>query len=234
VRRLLVPYARRITEANLFARAVLRRDSDLVLPPRVLPAPQRPLVIAPHPDDEAIGCGGLIALAERPSVVFLTGDGLRRDEAEASCAELAVGRVEFLDLVDGQVPDAGDAVGRLRELVAAVSPDCVLVPWPLERQRDHAAAARLTARALEGSELPIWCYEVWSPLDPDVIVVIDEVVDRKRKAIDCHASQVRTMAYADAALGLNRYRSLLAPGADHAEAFLTSDAVGVARLAGIA
>jgi LmbE family N-acetylglucosaminyl deacetylase len=232
VRRFLVPFARRVTEANLLARAVLRRDADLVLPPRVAPAPRRPLVVAPHPDDEAIGCGGVLALAADATVVFLTADGGRRAEAEAACSLLGVRRVEFAGHVDGRVPDDGPAVESLRALVVGAAPDCVLVPWPLERQRDHAAAARLTGRALAGTDVPLWCYEVWSPLDPDVLVDIGAVVDRKRAAIDAHASQVAALPYADAALGLNRYRSLLAPGSSHAEAFLTGDAASVLRLAG--
>jgi N-acetylglucosamine malate deacetylase 1 len=107
----------------------------------------------------------------------------------------------------------------------------LLVPWPLESQRDHAAAARLAARVVARmGSLAIWCYEVWSPLNPNRLVDISTVVDVKREAIGRHVSQVAELDYADAALGLNRYRSLLAPGATYAEAFLACDANALLRL----
>jgi hypothetical protein len=52
----------------------------------------------------------------------------------------------------------------------------------------------------------------------------------KHAAIERHASQVAELDYADAALGLNGYRSLLAPGATHAEAYLACDAQALLRL----
>jgi hypothetical protein len=45
---------------------------------------ERPLVIAPHPDDETLGCGGAIATwttaGVQPDIVFLT-DGAAGDPA---------------------------------------------------------------------------------------------------------------------------------------------------------
>jgi N-acetylglucosamine malate deacetylase 1 len=213
------------------ARAIARRDADLILPPRVVPAPRRVTAIAPHADDEAIGCGGTLALAAEASVIFLTAPGARRDEALASCEVLGVRETRFLDFTDGQVPETPDAEAALEDAPRELAPEVLLVPWPLESQRDHAAAARLAARVAARVGSPaIWCYEVWSPLDPNQLVDISSVVDVKRAAIARHASQVAELDYADAALGLNRYRSLLAPGATHAEAYLACDAQALLRL----
>lgn len=217
------------------ARAIARRDADLVLPPQVVAAPRRLTVIAPHADDEAIGCGGTLALAADASVVFLTARDARRDEAIASCELLGVHETRFLDFIDGKVPETPEAEVQLEEVLRQLAPEVLLVPWPLERQRDHAAAARLAARVARGAGRPaIWCYEVWSPLDPNLLVDISNVAGEKREAIERHASQVAGLDYADAALGLNRYRSLLAPGATYAEAFFECDAEALLRLGGTA
>lgn len=215
MRRLLVPFARRIGDANLLAHAVLRRDGDLTLPPVVGMPPAPVVAIAPHPDDEAIGCGGLLALSAGGTVVFLTGTGARRSEAEAACDVLGVDSV-FLELSEGALD--GHEV-ELAPVLERLQPATLLVPWPLERQLDHAAAARLAVRALPSPAPRIWGFEVWSPLDPNRLVDITAVADDKRRAIDCHRSQTTELDYGDAALGLNRYRALLAPGATYAEAY---------------
>jgi LmbE family N-acetylglucosaminyl deacetylase len=216
MRRVLLPLARRIGDANLFARAVARRDQDLIPPPTVGRPPDPVVVLAPHPDDEAIGCGGVLALSDSPSVVYLTGSDERRGEAESACGELGVGEVVFLGLEEGRF-EGNEAV--LAEALARLRPATLLLPWPLERQADHAAAARLAVRALPEPAPLLWCYEVWSPLDPNRLVDITPVVERKLAAIELHVSQTRDLDYADAALGLNRYRALLAPGSTYAEAY---------------
>ncbi|MBV9209253.1 MAG: PIG-L family deacetylase, partial [Acidobacteria bacterium] len=72
------------------------------------PAPQSLLVVAPHPDDEVIGCGGLLAsharLGGESTVLYLTCSEQRRaEEACAARARLAVTRAVELNLPDGRL-----------------------------------------------------------------------------------------------------------------------------------
>jgi LmbE family N-acetylglucosaminyl deacetylase len=188
------------------------------MPPVLRTPPEPLLVIAPHADDEAIGCGGTLALARQATVVLLTGDDARRAEARTAAALLGV-QLEHLYLVDGAIPDRGAVEEQqLRDVLQRLRPRCILVPYPLDRHPDHARTARLVARVVDDAA-EIWCYEVWSPLDPNRLVDVTSVVDVKRRAIEAHASQTRDLDYVDAALGLNRYRALLASGADYAEGF---------------
>jgi LmbE family N-acetylglucosaminyl deacetylase len=104
--------------------------------------------------------------------------------------------------------------GALREL----RPDVVICPFPGDHHRDHQAVAVSTAGAIAGSGFSgeVWCYETWSTLWPNTAIDISDVVDEKRRAIECYQSQVAHMPYADAALGLNRFRGLKV-GVTHAE-----------------
>jgi LmbE family N-acetylglucosaminyl deacetylase len=136
----------------------------------------RVLVIAPHYDDETIGCGGLLAsLAARGArvvVLFLT-DGAggiegapatgseddgspaaayarrRREEAARALAALGVGERRELGLPDGELAQRlPELTTHLREALEAEAPDLVLVPGPLEATPDHQAAFAALHEAL--------------------------------------------------------------------------------------
>ena len=77
--------------------------------------------------------------------------------------------------------------------------------------------------AQTGYKGQVWCYELWSCLWPNIGVDISSVVDQKREAINCYASQVAYVNYVEGALGLNRFRGLKL-GVDYAEALFASDA----------
>lgn len=137
------------------------------------------LVFAPHPDDEALGCGGLIAaLAEREArlgVIFVTDGGashprsrewprprlaaLRAAEAAASLIALGAGDAARLHL---DLPDAGavrgdaawlEAEARASAFAAALRPALVLAPWRRDPHRDHRDAWVLADLSLERARL---------------------------------------------------------------------------------
>lgn len=147
------------------------------------------LVIAPHPDDEALGCGGLLAaLAEagaRLGAVFVTDGGashprsrdwprqrlaaLRAEEAAASLAALGAADAARLHL---GLPDAGierggaawdAALEEMAALVAALRPELVLAPWRRDPHRDHRDVHALTVDALRRAGLRprLLEYPIW-------------------------------------------------------------------------
>ena len=141
-----------------------------------LPPGRTLAVIAPHPDDESIGCGGLIALwtaaGRRVEVVFLTGgemgsaqvrvpglsdadrqivvDALRlvrRKEAEVALGLLGATGIWF-DGTDGALHrDEDRLTARLCEVWSLGPPDLIAAPFPTDRHADHAVAARIVAHA---------------------------------------------------------------------------------------
>lgn len=173
----------------------------------------RVLVIAPHADDEVLGCGGSlarhVARGDEVEVIVLT-DGARgtldgsadvelvqrrREEAVAGLALLGVSRYEFWELPEGHAPDSG-VLGalalRLAMRVAGSKHDLVYAPWIGEEHADHFQAARLArlGLALASFDGLALGYEVWSPLEPRWLVDISEVWCRKRAAVREHASQL--------------------------------------------
>ena len=146
-------------------------------------------VIAPHPDDEVLGCGGTIArkvtLGARVRVCFLT-DGsssheqwieksklreLRKREARAACAKLGVAKDEviFLDFEDGSLAaHVEEATTELRRCFERSPGTEVYAPHHREEPEDHRAACWIARAAVRGLtapsvylEYPVWCWNEW-------------------------------------------------------------------------
>ncbi|HVS02878.1 MAG TPA: PIG-L family deacetylase [Thermoanaerobaculia bacterium] len=199
------------------------------------------LVVAPHYDDEVLGCGGLLAqLVARGAavrVLFLSdGSGgveevgdrpeyarRRRREAEAAEAVLGITGSEHLGLADGALEHHVAAVAAaLRRELLATRPDLLLAPSPLEVSGDHRAAFaalhRLLAPLRPGDplepvarELTVLLYEVNHPGHPDLLVDVGGELAALERAMACYPSQQERHDYLGAALGLRRFRALSLP-----------------------
>ena len=205
---------------------------------------ERVIVISPHPDDEAIGCGGtIVAHVENGDVVhviFLTsgekgGHGksteetisTREAEARAAANILNTARTEFWREPDGAFEASERNIQRLVNKIESYQATRIYVPHYNEEHPDHKAAALLLERSVKAlneiTEKPlVYMYEVWTPIQKlDYVQDISEYIEIKRKAIEAHKSQCAVMNFADASLGLNRYRGEMHswPGGEYAEVF---------------
>ena len=209
------------------------------------------LVLAPHPDDETIGCGGTLALhreaGDPVKVVVLTNGAkgdmagtwdreayvrLRREEAVKACACLGVSDLEFWEYEDRGLANSHGAVEKMIRLFERFRPDLVYAPSPLEIHPDHRAVCRLAAEAVRGCEGPFETafYEIGQPVSVNTLVDITGVVDRKRAALSAYQSQLKERPYDDLSLALSRYRSATLPaGARYGEGFLVWSAEAVRR-----
>jgi Uncharacterized proteins, LmbE homologs len=202
---------------------------------------ERLLVLAPHPDDEVIGCGGLLALhlheGRTVHVVVATdgtqaGDGAQREaESRAALALLGDATIEFLSFPDRELENAVALAGRLASILRERKPDLVAVPSPLEIHPDHMALSRafcdLIARDpslfAELAVAQVAFYEVSAPLRPNTLVDITPVASTKYAAIEAHASQTAIRDYTSYARGLNAWRAMtLPPHVKFAEAYWTT------------
>ncbi|MBK7876344.1 MAG: PIG-L family deacetylase [Planctomycetes bacterium] len=221
-----------------------------LLDPRSLP--RRVLVVAPHPDDEVLGCGGLAALLARSGAevrVLVLTDGARgaepaaqgpdlvaRREAEARAGGAALGVKEhvFLSLPDGALGAQHDLVLRLRAEFARSEPELVLAPSPLETHADHRAASRAACSAAADGSGPggrgrkLLLYGVDVPVvgvERSVHADVTEAMQAKRTALACHASQTARHDFASRAVeeGARAARAAGLPAGRSAEAFVQLD-----------
>lgn len=151
---------RRLWDVERFQRATV-----LDMPPG-----RRALVLAPHPDDESIGCGGSIRKyveAGVPVMVVVLTDGrqgdpavrqlpptdplrmdretalvtLRQREAASALHVLGVDAHEFLGARDGSLREqVEDLAPRLASILDRWQPDSILLPFLTDRHVDHFAA----------------------------------------------------------------------------------------------
>lgn len=207
-------------------RALMLTPSIFARRPRLLqPERGRIAVLAPHMDDEVLGCGGTLVrhatAGAEVSVVFLTdgrrgGTGdwqsiveVRKAEAHRACQALGVNNVHFLDAHDGCLKDDSTVHTRLRRLLETERPNIVYLPSFLENHVDHRAVGEILISAAGGYRHDFECrsYEVWTPLFPNAVVEIDSVLEVKMRALRCYESQLALMDYAHTSIGLNAFRS---------------------------
>jgi LmbE family N-acetylglucosaminyl deacetylase len=147
------------------------------------------LIIAPHPDDEVLGCGGLIALKRKSnvevSVAFVTAGEAAHDHcclADRGCiaakrqalSQKALGvlgatrpAVYRLGFPDGRVPlpqdDAFESmVGEIARSIDASGAKQVFVPHYYDAHRDHMAVSLATVKTIERRPISVYFYCVWS------------------------------------------------------------------------
>lgn len=156
------------------------------------------VIVAPHPDDESLGCAGLIAAArgcDRDVRIVVVSDGvgshpnsleypparlrcLRRDEARAAAAVLGVRdhEVIFLDLPDCYIestgPAAAAAIALIVGIARSIAAEALFVTWEHDPHDDHRAVHALVhAAALELANVRLYAYPIWGwmlPGDTDV------------------------------------------------------------------
>ena len=186
------------------------------------------LVFGPHPDDLEIGLGGTIArhvaLGLTVGLCDLTGGEMgsngnveeRLAESEAARGVLGAAWRENLRWPDRRI---GADPGHLEHAVAFIRrhrPRTIAIPYWSDRHPDHVAASHVLTEAAFNSglrryrpESEAWkadwiCYYfINDSVPPSFVVDVSEHYERKRLALDCHASQFQRGAPGAAATRLN-------------------------------
>ncbi|RQG94250.1 PIG-L deacetylase family protein [Natrarchaeobius chitinivorans] len=131
----------------------------------------------------------------------------RRAETEAVAETLGI-EYDVFDIEDGRLEPTLENRRRLVRYVREVDPDLVLGPRPNDYHPDHRYCAQLLRDAAYTLIVPNICpdtpalstnpvfgyvadhFEKPAPFEPDVVIDVTDVEDRKIDALHCHESQM--------------------------------------------
>lgn len=220
--------------------------------PRWRPPAVPTLVVVPHPDDEVLSSGGLIAGLRRRGIevvvaavtdggaVYPGTDGTdlmrtRRHEQREALEYLGVPRncIRRLGFADGRlVSDEAAIESAIENLVLEIGAQLVVAPWRHDHHTDHEACGRAAQAVCERLGLQsvgglFWAYQHTDPdeIGADSLVALElscDDLDAKQTALACHRSQ--TVGYAGLAPILSE--SELAPTTWDREYFFLSGTRG--------
>lgn len=179
---------------------------------------QRVLVIAAHPDDEVLGCGGTIALharagAEVYGAIACEGESLRygpdgvgqSNHMRQAAQTLGLRDVRLLGFPDQRLDTVTltEIIAPLERLVCEIRPDVVYCQYGGDVNRDHEllfkatlVATRPTGHTIEA----IYAFDTASSTEwayprsfiPDTWVDVSATLEIKLAAMACYESEVRT------------------------------------------
>jgi N-acetylglucosamine malate deacetylase 1 len=183
----------------------------------------------------------------RVSVVYMTSGGagsstetkeqltrIREKEAEKACQVLGIDDLIFLRNEDGYLEVNRSNLIEIVRIIRDKKPSLIYMPHQGEIHRDHQTTHLLFREAARRAAGPwfqecqgkpfradkILCYEIWKPL-PEVSFAenITEFMELKINALGCHRSQLKDIAYDEAAKSLNRYRGITTGSGYYCECF---------------
>jgi LmbE family N-acetylglucosaminyl deacetylase len=175
------------------------------------------IVVAPHPDDEVLGAGGLIrtwAAAGQPVTIVSVTDGeaadstrqglalVRRKELQNALRTLTAVHVDIqrTAIPDGQV---GAHANRLRNAIQekAIPGATIVAPYEHDGHPDHDVVGRVCGEVARAARVALASYPVWTwhhahPLSVRSLrwvrfSLTDAARRAKARALQCFDSQLR-------------------------------------------
>lgn len=153
---------------------------------------------------------------------------VREDEAKAAGDVLGLTSLTFLRRPDASFAAFDDAMfAQAVTLLRTLKPQIVFTHHQDDDHQDHKLLHQMVGRAvgmaggpwLQESEgnphhvAEVYAYEVWAPMTQfQAVVDVTATMPKKLQALQCHASQIKDIAYQDAAEGLARYRAVMGLG----------------------
>lgn len=187
------------------------------------------MVLAPHPDDEVIGCGGSLykhhlAGGEITCIYMTDGNkgcddtisnaecaSIRREEALQAGKVIGIQRHIFMGNRDMELKNSQNNRQQLTDIIREVRPDIVYLPSFMDHHPDHQATNDIFIAVIRRLNPDMEChaYEVWTPFMPNCMVDITTYSDLKVEALNKFKSQTDRFNVVGASLGLMKYRAVM-------------------------
>ncbi|MBQ6587160.1 MAG: PIG-L family deacetylase [Butyrivibrio sp.] len=178
------------------------------------------LVIAPHPDDETYGCGGVLSIYKGQCDVVLLAYGETGNPNWTKDRTLRVRREEFRTAMKMAgatiVAEFGIANRRVSENLGQITNfdyskyDYIFVPNRKDKHGDHSCVLRALRKCKTLKKgVTILQYEMWGAL-PDATHYLDisDVIDEKEKLMLCYKSQEERIPYCARIKARDYYKAL--------------------------
>ena len=181
---------------------------------------ERILIVAPHADDEIIGCGGLILNYGKQIDLLVLSDGslgysdrypkeeivrIRKEEMCSVYSSIELGDIFELDLPDTHISEHGEEIMEFD----MTGYDAVFIPNRYELHKDHRAVYPIITQLKERQQarFRLFEYEVWTPLrEYNYHLDITDVIEKKCAAVTGYQSQMYMFDYISMIKGIDAYR----------------------------
>jgi len=214
----------KIVYANRFLKLARIFHFEKIAPVKLeLNSNDKCLLLVPHPDDETMGCGGLLLKhSANFDIICLTDGGrggydqpkdniaaIRKLEFEKVLDKLSISNYSMLEIEDCKLINNYPVF----ENIDIEKYDYIFIPNYFDQHKDHKAVTTLLQKLLKSkkhkSSLKIAFYEVWSPLTiPNFYFDISDVIEEKKSLIDIYQSQLKHVDFKNGIKSLNLYRGM--------------------------
>lgn len=193
----------------------------MTLQPIEIKADDKIIIVAPHPDDECIGVGGIISLYARQCDVYVMTDGAQGKIDRPAEEERKVRYKQFVEEMkyakinkfywmgykDGCLMGQSECM----EAIDFSKYNIVFLPWGDDNHPDHMATFIYSIDKIKHQKvdnIKVYQYEVHNPMHNCThFVDISDSIDKKISLIRYHLDQVEQMPLDMMALNLAKYRA---------------------------
>jgi LmbE family N-acetylglucosaminyl deacetylase len=198
--------------------------ADKIIPIELrVPKNKNILIIIPHPDDELLGLGGLILLANKQKCKFKiiclsSGDIIEKASRELElkkvCKNIKIKDIEFKRFKDGNLANDLENNSFINSSIKNFKPDIILTPFLLDNHKDHSAANKifinLHKKFYSTLNTEVWSYQVYTSIMANTFLNISKVAKKKYSLLKLYKSQNKNFDYINWNKGLNSWNSRLA------------------------
>lgn len=178
------------------------------------------LIVAPHPDDESIGAGGLLAMYPNQCIVVVMTDGRYGNDSFSQEEMIKIRQTEFENAMNAggiihwnmQGNEDGSLIANKQAFdhIDISGYTYLLLPNPADHHSDHTACYKyfMEKVAKAGKSIKVLAYEVHNPLsEVSMHLDITDVINKKKEMISCYSSQISGHNYSDQIVSLAAFRA---------------------------